>query len=301
MRPGPSSASSSSAVVAARTAKLGLSLAAMAVGVDGAGLRAQLARGAACDAIAAAARAGVDLFDSPEGGETLLGETVSARFMLHLDSTALRADHVEGRLSLARERLGRSKAPELLLSGARLLADDGDALWAAAMRERECGACAALGIAVEPGGDAAGLAKRFRPEVMQVFTGLLDQRLIRSGALGEISAGGAEVQIRTALLHGLLFLPREGLPPELAAAGPQVSRVRRMIAEAGADPLQAALAFALDRPEASGVIVEAGSAGEVRAILAAACAPSPQLDWPALALDHPAALDAEALLRRRAA
>jgi aryl-alcohol dehydrogenase-like predicted oxidoreductase len=169
------------------------------------------------------------------------------------------------------------------------------------MRQREAGACATLGIAVAPGGDAIGLAKRFKPEVMQVFAGLLDQRLIRMGALSEIASGGVEVQIRTALLHGLLFLPREGLPPALAEAGPQVSRVRRMIAEAGADPLQAALAFALDRPEASAVILEAGSVGEVRAILAAACAPSPQLDWPSLALDHPAALDAEAHLSRCAA
>lgn len=301
MRSGLSSADCSSAVLAARKAKLGVSLAAMVAGVDGSGLRAQLARGAAGDAVRAAARAGVALFDSPEGGESLLGEAAGARLMLHVDSTALRPDHVEGRLSLMRERLAQEARPTLLLSGARLLAEDGDALWAAAKRERESGACAGLGIAVEPGGDAAGLAKRFRPEVIQVFAGLLDQRLIRSGTLGEIAAGGAEVQIRTTLLHGLLFLPREGLPPELAEAGPQVSRVRRMIAEAGADPLQAALAFALDRPEASGVIVEAGSAGEVRAILAATGAPSPQLDWPALALDHAAALDAEAQLHRRAA
>ncbi|MFK5065665.1 hypothetical protein, partial [Klebsiella pneumoniae] len=76
-------------------------------GVDGSGLRAQLARGAAGDAVRAAARAGVALFDSPEGGESLLGEAAGARLMLHVDSTALRPDHVEGRLSLMRERLSK--------------------------------------------------------------------------------------------------------------------------------------------------------------------------------------------------
>jgi len=103
------------------------------------------------------------------------------------------------------------------------------------------------------------------------------------------------------MLRSLLFLPREGLPLPLADAGPQVSRVRRVIAEAGADPLQAAVGFALSRPEAAVVIVEAASVGEVRALLAAAAAPLPQLDWAALALHHPAALDAEADLYRRVA
>ncbi len=301
MRSGPSPTASPCANVAARTAKLGLSLAGMVAGMDGAGLRATLARSAAGEAIKTAARAGVTLFDSPEGGEPLLGATTDARFMLHISAVGPGPDQLEGRFSLARARLAHQNTPHLLLDGVRLLADDGDALWSAALRLGETGACTTLGIVVAPGGDAVGLAKRFKPEVMQVCSGLLDQRLIHSGALGEIAAAGIEVQIRTALLHGLLFLPREGLPPALAEAGPQVSRVRRMIAEAGADPLQAALAFALDRPEASGVIVEASSVGEVRAILAAASAPSPQLDWPALALDHPAALDAEAQLSRYAA
>ncbi len=156
-------------------------------------------------------------------------------------------------------------------------------------------------LCVACGGDALGLARRFKPELMQVSGGLLDQRLVNTGALEAIAGMDIELHLRTTLLHGLLFLPREGLPAAIAEAGPQVSRVRRAIAEAGADPLQAALAFALDRPEASGVVVEANSAAEVRALLAAACAPSPQLDWPSLALDHPAALDAEPDLRRCAA
>ena len=67
--------------------------------------------------------------------------------------------------------------------------------------------------------------------------------------------------------------------------------IRRMIAEAGADPMQAALAFALGRPEASAVIVGVASPAELRAIVRAAAAVPPVLDWQALALDHAIALD----------
>ena len=283
----------------ARKAKLGFSV----VGLTGSGvtgIRARMAVDLAGEAVRAAARAGVVQFDGPEGAEAPVAEVGQARFTLNMGGDC-GPDQLSAKLSRARARLARSAETSLVLCGARLLADDGDQLWTTALELREAGNCVALGISVEPGGDALGLARRFKPDLMQVRAGLLDQRLIASGALGAIAGMGIEVHVRTTLLHGLLFMPREGLPAALAEAGRQLSQVRRMIAEGGADPLQAALAFVLDRPEASRVIVEAGSVSEVRAILAAAGAPSPKLDWPSMALDHCAALDAEAGLSRRAA
>jgi len=287
---------------ATRTAKLGLSLGALAPEHDGPGVRGRVARDAAEEALRVFARGGLGLFHGPEGAERWLDGVGDARLVVHLKSDALGPDHVEGRLGLARERLRKSCGLDLLIDGSRLLAPDGDALWCAAGKLEDWGAEPGMvGIAVEPGGDALGLARRFKPRLMQVSVSLLDQRLIASGALAEIAAMGVEIHLHTQLLRGLLFLPREGLPPAMADAGPQVSRVRRQIAEAGADPLQAALAFALDRPEAQSVIVEAGSGGEVRALMAAAAQPSPRLDWTALALDNPSALDAEARMGRQAA
>jgi hypothetical protein len=294
-----SGATPETAQQSARKAKLGFSVAGFTVGGAG-GLRARMAADLAGEAVRAAARAGVVQFDGPEGAEASVAEVGQARFTLHM-APDCGPDQIAGRLGLARARLARSAETTLILCGTRLLATDGDALWTTAMQLRKSGECVAVGVSVEPGGEALGMARRFKPDVMQVQAGLLDQRLIASGALGAIAGLGIEVHLRTTLLHGLLFMPREGLPAALAEAGRQLSQVRRMIAEGGADPLQAALAFALDRPEASRVIVEAGSVSEVRAILAAAGAPSPRLDWPSMALDHCAALDAEAGLSRRAA
>ncbi len=64
-----------------------------------------------------------------------------------------------------------------------------------------------------------------------------------------------------------------------------------MIAEGRSDPLQAALGFALARPEASTVIVGVTTAAELQAVVAAAASPPPELDWDHMALEDAAALD----------
>ena len=54
--------------------------------------------------------------------------------------------------------------------------------------------------------------------------------------------------------------------------------------------MQATLAYTLNLPQVSAVIASVASAAELRAVLAAAHAPAPALDWEALQLEHPAAL-----------
>lgn len=278
---------SSAAVVP--PAELGFDLTAV---IGGSAARAG-GEGAASSVVRAALRAGAKRFVGPEGVEAAVMGDV--RLGLHL-----RPSHdLSAPVRAARERLGPGGRLEVVLDGAAVLAEE--RLWTRLLALRDQGFCEAIGLAAGPGGDALGLARRFKPDLMEVHAGLLDQRPIHSGALQGLAEMGVAIHLRTALLHGLLFLPREALPAPLADAGPLVSRARRAIAEGGADPLQAALAFALYRPEASAVIVEAGSVGEVRALLAAAAAPLPELDWPSLALDHAAALDAEAELYRRIA
>jgi aryl-alcohol dehydrogenase-like predicted oxidoreductase len=68
--------------------------------------------------------------------------------------------------------------------------------------------------------------------------------------------------------------------------------VRRLIAEGRSDPLQAALGWALSRPEATSVIVGVTSAAELQATLAAAASPPPELDWDEMALENPGVFDA---------
>lgn len=273
---------------AARCATLGLDLTPLAPR-DGSPSRNRARHAIGRSVITAALNERLALFDGQAGVETLIWDLPeSAR-------VSIRVSSVRQAASVCDSLCARGQI-DLLATGSDLLSDA--ALWDGLQALRDQGLCGRVGVHAEPGSDAVGLAKRFKPVVMQAACGLLDQRLIADGGLETLAAMGIELHLRTALLHGLLFLPREALPGSLADVGPQVSRARRLMAEAGADPLQAALAFALRRPEAAAVLVEVGSVHEVKALAAAAAAPAPELDWPALALDHPSALNAEAELYR---
>jgi len=246
-----------------------------------------------------AAQAGVRLLDTaPQHGEveTVLGRVLPRPNPFRLTTKTVRAaDGVEAVEAAARaslEKMGVASGDVLLVRDSNdLLGANGPALWDRLRRLKDEGLYAGVGISAGAGDEPLGLARRFKPDVMQLPASLLDQRLVQDGTLGEIAALGVEVRLRSIFLKGLLFMPRDGLPRTLAEAGPRLSRIRRTIAEAGADPLQAALAFALSRPEASAVVIAATSAPELRAILAAAAAAPPDLDWGALALDHAVALD----------
>lgn len=205
-------------------------------------------------------------------------------------SDGVEAVEAQARASL--QRLGLESADALVVDcTADLVGPQGPTLWKTMRRLKDEGLFARIGISANPEDDPLGLARRFKPDLMQLPLSLLDQRLAADGVLDEIAGKTIDIQLRSIFLRGLLFLPRDGLPPRLAEAGPRLSRIRRMIAEAGADPMQAALAFALGRPEASAVIVGVASAAELRAIVAATAAAPPVLDWQALALDHAIALD----------
>src|SRR6202008_979521 len=104
---------------------------------------------------------------------------------------------------------------------------------------------------------------------LQAPASLLDQRLLLDGSLMAVRGMGIEVHLRSIFLNGLLFLPPDRVPAQLKGAAGRLSRARRMIAEGRSDPLQAALGFALSRPEAAAVLVGVTSAAGMSAVMAA--------------------------------
>ena len=65
----------------------------------------------------------------------------------------------------------------------------------------------------------------------------------------------------------------------------QLQAVRRLITNANASLLAAALGFVLGRAEVDVAVMGVTSPKELEEILEAACAPAQPLDWPACALD----------------
>lgn len=199
-------------------------------------------------------------------------------------------DRVEARARRSLERLGLPRGDALLISSAADLAGaDGRALWDRLKALKDRGLFKRIGFCATMEDGPALLARRFQPDIVQMPCNLLDQRPVSEGVIGDLATLGVDVHVSSIFARGLLFAARESLPAHLAEHGVALSRTRRHLAESRIDPMQAALAFALGLPPVGAAIASVGSAAELRAILAAAHAPRPDLDWDALALTEPAA------------
>ena len=250
------------------------------------------------DILQIAARSGVSLLDTTVGGraERVMGEVMPKPCPFRVVVKTARCDrgpdYVEAEARASLRKLGIDHAHAILVEQAGdLFSPHGPAMWDRMKQMRDDGLFDRIGVAVFASDDPVGIARRFRPDIVQAPASLLDQRLIMNGALAEMCEMGIEVHLRSIFLQGLLFLPPDRVPVQLQSASRGLSRVRRMIAEGRSDPLQAALGFALARPEASCVIVGVSTAAELQAVAAAANSPPPDLDWNDMALDDPTALE----------
>lgn len=201
-------------------------------------------------------------------------------------------DWLESRLRRSVDHMGLVRAHAALVDSAEdLTGEGGDALWERLEKLKAEGLITRIGISATVKDQPLLLARRFKPDIIQVPCSILDQRLVRNGEIEAMADLGVEVQVRSVFLQGLLFLPREALPANLVAIGPHLSKVRRLMMEQGADPLHAALSFALNLTGVSTVVVGVTSAAELRAIVAASERKPPKLNWDAMALNDDIALD----------
>ena len=251
------------------------------------------------DILSIAARANLGVLDTSGvygRAESLLGDLMPRPVPFRVTLATARCDRgpdfieAEARASLKRLAIERADAI-IVPSAGDLLGPHGQAMWTRLLQMKDAGLFARIGVAVHASDDPVGVAKRFKPDLVQAPGSLLDQRLLADGTLARLAGMGIEVQLRSIFLNGLLFLPPDRIPAPLKGASGRLSKIRRMIAEGRSDPLQAALGFALSRPEASAVLVGVTSAAELNAVIAAAASPPPDLDWDDMAIDDPVALD----------
>jgi aryl-alcohol dehydrogenase-like predicted oxidoreductase len=249
-----------------------------------------------------AARSGLSVVEinrHSQAVELTLGQVLPRPNPFRLTVTTVRPDRgpdfAEAEVRAQLRRLGVERVDAIFAPSATdMLSPAGPALWDRLRKLKDEGLCRKVGVSVYASDDPLCLARRFKPDVVQAPASLLDQRLIVDGTLAELAEMGVEVQLRSIFLNGVLFLPPDRAPSHLKAAAGRISRARRLIAEGRSDPLQAALGFALSRPEAAAVLVDVASAAEMSAVIAAASSPPPDLDWDEMAIDDPAALDPHA-------
>jgi aryl-alcohol dehydrogenase-like predicted oxidoreductase len=245
-----------------------------------------------------AARSGLGVLEVAPGSQSAdlaLGQALPRPSPFRKVLTTVRpdrgADFAEAELRAQMARLNIETADAVLApSVTDLFSPLGPKLWERLQRLRDAGLCKKIGVSVYASDDPIGVARRFKPDVVQAPCSLLDQRLLVDGTLKTLSDMGIEVHLRSIFLNGVLFLPPDRAPSHLKAAAGRISRARRLIAEGRSDPLQAALGFALSRPEASAVLIGVSTASEMSAVVAAAMSPPPDLDWDEMALDDPDAI-----------
>jgi aryl-alcohol dehydrogenase-like predicted oxidoreductase len=278
----------------ALTSKLGLGTAQFGLDSPRGGARSPEAE--VREMLASATRAGLCVLDTGAAsthGEAVLGAVMPRPVGIRVTVKAPRGDRgpmfveSEARASLA--RLGLNRADAIMVQSAGdLFSPYGAAWWSCLKTMRDDGMFARVGISAYASDDPAGLARRFQPDLIQAPASLLDQRLLVDGSLARVRDMGVEVHLRSIFLNGLLFLPPDRAPSQIGEATiSRLSRARRLIAEGRSDPLQAALGFALSRPEATAVIVGAATVGELNAVIAASAKPPPDLDWDGMALENP--------------
>lgn len=243
-----------------------------------------------------AADSGVRVVATRPTGDTerLLGQAwpFPSPFSVTVRTVALSEglDRVEARARRSLERMGLPRGDTLLVSAASDLAGaEGRALWDRMQGLKDRGLYRRIGFLTTMEDGPTLLARRYQPDVVQIPCNILDQRPVSEGVLSDLASLGIDVHVSSVFARGLLFASRETLPAHLADQGMALSRTRRRLAEARVDPMQAALAFCLGLPPVAAVVASVASAAEMRAVLAAAHAPRPDLDWEALALSEPAA------------
>jgi aryl-alcohol dehydrogenase-like predicted oxidoreductase len=282
-----------------RFSKLGLGAAQFRFEAPAGPARGRPVQAEIADMLSIAERTGLSVLDAAvpfDSAETMIAGAMPPTANFRVIIKAARADrgpdYVEAEARASLRRMGLVRADAIIIQTASdLFGRHGPDLWDKLNDLKDQGLFDKVGVAAHASDDPLGIARRFHPDIVQAPASLLDQRLLVNGALADIAEMGIEVQLRSIFLQGLLFLPPDRVPATLKDAATSLSRVRRMIAEGRSDPMQAALAFALSRPEASCVLVTPSSSAELSAICAAAACPAPELDWDGMAINDPAALD----------
>ena len=155
--------------------------------------------------------------------ETLVGDLIPRPTPFRVCLAAARADRgadfVETEARATLRRLGVERADAIIVhSPAELCGPHGPALWDRLHRLKDQGLFAKIGVSAHATDDPVGVARRFKPDILQAPASLLDQRLLADGSLQRIAGMGVEVHLRSIFLNGLLFLPPDRVPAQLKGA-----------------------------------------------------------------------------------
>ena len=129
---------------------------------------------------------------------------------------------------------------------------------------RASGEATKVGVSAYGEAEVASAIEHFESlDVVQVPASVVDQRLVKSAVLKALNDAGAEIQVRSIFLQGLLLEPRATAS---LAAHPDIRRFHLFCEENGITPLAACLSFIKSLEWATQVIVGVTGADELKQI-----------------------------------
>jgi aryl-alcohol dehydrogenase-like predicted oxidoreductase len=193
---------------------------------------------------------------------------------------------VEDCLTASLRRLRGDVIDTYLVHQVSDLARHGQALVDALAHQRDKGRVLAIGVAVDDPADLALIEEYPELGVVQHPFSLLDRRLSTNGWPERLAAGGTRLNVSDALFQGLLALPSPDVPEPLAAAGPMLGDLQRLLGRFGLEPVDTALPFALSIDPDS-VVVAADTIPELQALVTSANAALPDELYAAIGRELP--------------
>ena len=149
-----------------------------------------------------------------------------------------------------------------------------------------------IGVSVYSESQIDRLLGMFTPDLIQLPLNVFDQRLIWSRRLADLKSLGVEIHARSAFLQGLLLMEPGELPSHLNGVRDHLRAYRQALVAYELTPVQAAIQFALARPEIDTVIVGVCSAEDLAQICEAARQPvCAAFDYRRWRIDDPDILD----------
>ena len=224
--------------------------------------------------VAIAQSLGVDEFDTAPnyaGAETQLGEFLDQRSQPKVSSKISKENSSSAKLMLAsvRETLFRTRVGKL----ENLYLHDPDALSRKEASETIAGLkeIIELGLANRVGVSVYSLHALLRAKetfsgltVFQVPENICDRRLLKSSELSDLLSQGDRLIIRSIFLQGLLVMSPEEVSLKFKGAKGSVSQLSALANSCGVLPLDLCLAYVRSIPWASGIIIGAANASQLR-------------------------------------
>lgn len=206
-----------------------------------------------------------------------------------------REDAEQVRLSIATslEKLGTDQLYGLLVHWpGDLLVRGADLLWKALSAAKEDGLVKSIGVSIYEPQELIDILDRYPIDIVQAPMNVLDQRMLRSGAIEVAKKRSVEVHIRSVFLQGLLLMRPHSIPAKREIAKPHIEKFCRAVENAGLTPLQVSLAFVAKQPDVQSVVCGVTSAAELEEIAdALAVADSVDIDFEKLSCENTAVID----------